>query len=689
MRRTMMSVAVTALTAMVIGLGGAPASAVTATRNGHLAYNVVQLGDSYSAGNGAGAYYGDPAARRSHNSYAEKYTEWLATQPDMHVRYTSFAHSGHTTAEVLRDQIPQVPTDTDLVLLTIGGNDVKFQDIVRYCFVVGSRSSSDCRSKVDAARSALPDVRTKTEAILQALSDRLGPDAEIILVGYPRLSTSPEFSLCDYTFLCWGSYSYNASAGVRDLGAAANAMQAALVSDWNRRPGAARVFFAAGVTGAFEGREPEPRVGYTNPRRWVNEFWETEGVQNPVGATTSASFSSDSLNWYHPNTTGHAQIAAVLSRDIGLTPSARHVQAVNRNRSMALAAPPAANAGAEDIGDAGPDAWLHGPWVQQVGTPITLDARGSLAGGSEIVGYEWDVDADPEFDAVTAEPTYTHEFAALFDGQVTVRVTQADGRTATASTRVQITEDGDSAPAGVDNCPDLDNDSQSDADRDGIGDECDLEPGHPREDRPGVHAVDAAGELSREGVDTADATAVPENSAGASVMSWSDGARVGGTLRISASGFVPGDTLQVWLHSAPVLLGSATVAADGTAALSADIPSSVQAGAHRLYAVAPAMLASMPLDVAPAAEVGAGSEPGSQTQAGSRAGDARAGSASPTDSSGRSSLAATGSAPASWLLPAGAIVVLAGAGLRLVVARRRADLEHCAVTLRRACENGR
>lgn len=33
------------------------------------------LGDSYSAGNGAGAYYGDKEAYRSHNNWAHKYVE--------------------------------------------------------------------------------------------------------------------------------------------------------------------------------------------------------------------------------------------------------------------------------------------------------------------------------------------------------------------------------------------------------------------------------------------------------------------------------------------------------------------------------------------------------------------------------------------------------------------------------------
>ena len=38
---------------------------------------VVVLGDSYSAGNGAGHYYGVHGCFRSHEAWAEKYVDWL------------------------------------------------------------------------------------------------------------------------------------------------------------------------------------------------------------------------------------------------------------------------------------------------------------------------------------------------------------------------------------------------------------------------------------------------------------------------------------------------------------------------------------------------------------------------------------------------------------------------------------
>lgn len=666
MRRSVWTrVAAIAGAAGLIFGGGGAAAASTETRTGKQTYDVVQLGDSYSAGNGAGAYYGDPEARTSHNNYAEVYARWLSAQPGMFVRYTSYAHSGYTSTDVLNNQILQVPFDTDLVLFTIGGNDVDFQDIVRYCFLVGSRASSDCREHVDAANAAIPQVRTNTEKILQQLSDRLGPDAEIILVGYPQLSTDTDYSLCDWTVLCWGSHSYDAAEAVRDLGDAAAKMQSDLVAAWNERPGVARVYHAGGVAAHFAGHEPEPHFGEHNAKRWINEFWQTEGVQDG-DKDTDSSWSADRMNWYHPNITGHAQVAAVIQGDIGMTPGAKIIQAANLAagapavRTMAAPAAVRAMAAAGN----GPDAWLHGPFVQAVGSSIAFDARASVAGAGELTSFEWDVDGDGTIDAVTTDPTYTHTFTAPFDGQVRVRVTQTDGARATAATDVVISADGDATEESSDNCPDVANHSQSDEDGDGIGDECDETSGHATADRPGVHVVTDGG-LSREGADPHDGQTVPANTEGTSVLAPGSVA-AGATVPVSASGFVPGDVAEVWLHSDPVLVGTATVGADGSVSTRVTVPAGTDPGAHRIYVVAPAMFASAPVTVTAAPGGSGGAGEGAADSGGAR-NQAPADTAAPA---GSRPLATTGAEAPLWLLTLGATALIGG--LALVLRRHRA-----------------
>ena len=150
-------------------MGGA-ASASAAEGDAQEVYHVVQMGDSYSAGNGAGDYYGDPAAYLSHRSWANLYADWLAEQPNLPVQYVSYAHSGAETSDILSTQLPQVSADTDLVMFTIGGNDVGFATIVEDCFFAGYRSADGCRTSVKAAVGDLPAVGAATRQILDQLA---------------------------------------------------------------------------------------------------------------------------------------------------------------------------------------------------------------------------------------------------------------------------------------------------------------------------------------------------------------------------------------------------------------------------------------------------------------------------------------------------------------------------------------
>ena len=91
--------------------------------------------------------------------------------------------------------------------------------------------------------------------------------------------------------------------------------------------------------------------------------------------------------------------------------------------------------------------------------------------------------------------------------------------------------------------------------------------------------------------------------------------RAGGSLRITGSGFRPGEQVQVWLHSAPVLLASAHASTAGSVSLAVRIPAGTKAGAHQLVllgnasghrAVAGLRVAAVPVHVRAAAAPAAG-----------------------------------------------------------------------------------
>jgi len=77
-------------------------------------------------------------------------------------------------------------------------------------------------------------------------------------------------------------------------------------------------------------------------------------------------------------------------------------------------------------------------------------------------------------------------------------------------------------------------------------------------------------------------------------------------MTVSVSGFSPGETVQIELHSDPVLLGEATAGQDGTAQAVVTIPLDAQAGQHtiRVVGLTSGVEVSVPLTVVAATTAG-------------------------------------------------------------------------------------
>ncbi|HEV2781633.1 MAG TPA: SGNH/GDSL hydrolase family protein [Actinophytocola sp.] len=143
-----------------------------------LAVNYVALGDSYASGTGAGSYGDSGSCLRSANAYAPL---WASS----HGATLSFvACSGAETADVLNGQVNALSAATNLVTISIGGNDAGFSDVVITCT---TGSDSTCVNRVNQARAfAQTTLPGRLDAVYSAIRSR-APSARVVVLGYPRL----------------------------------------------------------------------------------------------------------------------------------------------------------------------------------------------------------------------------------------------------------------------------------------------------------------------------------------------------------------------------------------------------------------------------------------------------------------------------------------------------------------------
>lgn len=140
-------------------------------------WDYAALGDSYSSGVGAPGQTG--TCSRSPNAYAPLW----ADEHDP-ASFTFVACAGATTADLREDQLSALGTGTDLVSLTIGGNDIGFADVIVTCKF---GTDAACITAVDEALVTLEEVTADDLAETFAEVTDAAPNAEVVVLGYPLL----------------------------------------------------------------------------------------------------------------------------------------------------------------------------------------------------------------------------------------------------------------------------------------------------------------------------------------------------------------------------------------------------------------------------------------------------------------------------------------------------------------------
>lgn len=143
------------------------------------ALDYVAVGDSYSSGVGAGSY--DSASgdcKRSTRAYPKL---WAAANAPSSFAFT--ACSGARTNDVTANQLGPLSAATDLVTVTIGGNDAGFADVMTTCVL---NSESTCLSRVAQAKSYVDTTLPgRLDSVYNAIRAK-APSARVVVLGYPR-----------------------------------------------------------------------------------------------------------------------------------------------------------------------------------------------------------------------------------------------------------------------------------------------------------------------------------------------------------------------------------------------------------------------------------------------------------------------------------------------------------------------
>ncbi len=186
-RRSRRLALVLAVLATLTGLALLTASPAAAGGRHSRSLSYVALGDSYAAGFGAGRYVNDCGqSRRGYPALLDR-----DTRASLRANATC---NGATTQTVLTSQLPALTPRTQLVTLTVGGNDLGFVAVATAC---AGGPSAACQAAIDAALALLAPQPTGPSVLATRLTATYGavatraPRADILVTGYPYLFEPP------------------------------------------------------------------------------------------------------------------------------------------------------------------------------------------------------------------------------------------------------------------------------------------------------------------------------------------------------------------------------------------------------------------------------------------------------------------------------------------------------------------
>ncbi|HLH45648.1 MAG TPA: SGNH/GDSL hydrolase family protein [Acidimicrobiales bacterium] len=187
-----MAVLVTTLLAVTPAAGAGAGPPRTAARSASSGADYVALGDSYASGEGNPPFIPPTAGNCDRSEVAYGYLlSGVLEQQGLGFQFP--ACSGATTTDVLTTgqygyppQVDSISPSTQVMTVTVGGDDVGFSTVLAFCFLVGCQTAA---GYVPAVKNLGRDI-SLLEPRLVSTYEQLeadAPQATLIVVGYPDL----------------------------------------------------------------------------------------------------------------------------------------------------------------------------------------------------------------------------------------------------------------------------------------------------------------------------------------------------------------------------------------------------------------------------------------------------------------------------------------------------------------------
>lgn len=186
-------------------------------RPGHRPSGFIALGDSYSAGIGTGVHDTETDCRRGLGAYPVLiHNDLVASEGANRTTFDFLSCTGSTIDDMLSgaesSQIDQLNTTTtaDLALLSVGGNDLGFFDIMNSCiFRFYSFYSGTCEKALRKSREAVesPEFEQRLRLAIAEILDRVHwekrPWFTVTVTGYARFFNAETEDCDERSFGVW------------------------------------------------------------------------------------------------------------------------------------------------------------------------------------------------------------------------------------------------------------------------------------------------------------------------------------------------------------------------------------------------------------------------------------------------------------------------------------------------------